>query len=83
VHFGKAEINQRIDIAICDCINAAAFSAIAAIRPTKRPEFFTTKGCDAVAAITGNDFDFCFVDKLHNICRYKTKKALPGAEPFD
>jgi hypothetical protein len=23
VHFGKAEINQRIDIAICDCINAA------------------------------------------------------------
>ncbi|MBB5606668.1 hypothetical protein HDE71_001279 [Janthinobacterium sp. S3M3] len=78
VHFGKAEIDERVDIAVGDGPNGPALTAIAAIGAAKRPEFFTAERCTAVAAIARDDFDFCFVDKLHNFAAIKLKRLYLG-----
>ena len=78
VHFGEAEIDERVDIAVGDCPNGAALAAIAAIGTAERPEFFTAERGAAVAAIARDDFDFCFVDKLHNFAAIKLKRLYLG-----
>jgi hypothetical protein len=78
---GKAVVNQGIDVPVSYGIDAAAFAAITAVRATEWPEFFATKRCNAVAAIAGDNFNFCFVNELH-VGLPKSKKALPAAEPF-
>jgi hypothetical protein len=64
---GVAVVNQRIDIAVCNGINAASASAIATIRTTEWTEFFTAKRGHAVAAITSDHFDSGFVNELHDV----------------
>jgi hypothetical protein len=81
MNFCEAIIYERIDIAIRDGKDAATFTAIATIRPTKWTKFFTAKRSNAIAAITSNHFNFCFIDKFHNLPP-ESKKALPAAEPF-
>ena len=63
---GIAEVDQRVEVAVSDCKDAAAPAAVAAIRATARDVFFTAKGCTAAAAIARDDFDSCFVKKLHD-----------------
>ena len=60
----------------------AALAAVAAVRAAERTKFFAAKRGDAIAAIARDDLDLCFVYELHDLCRPKTKKALPEAEPF-
>ena len=78
VHFGETEIDERVDIAVGDSPDGPALAAIAAIGTAERPEFFTAERCAAVAAIARDDFDFCFVDKLHNFAAIKLKRLYLG-----
>src|SRR5471032_396179 len=78
VHFGKAEIDERVDIAVGHGPDGPALTAIAAIGTAERPEFFTAERGTAVAAIARDDFDFCFVDKLHNFAAIKLKRLYLG-----
>jgi hypothetical protein len=66
VDFGKAEVDQRVDVAVGDCVDRAAAAAVAAVRTAERAEFLAAERGAAVAAVAGDDFDACFVDKLHD-----------------
>ena len=76
-----AKVDQRVEVAVGHGIDAAALAAVATIGSAEWTKFFTTKRCNAVATIARNNFDFCFVYKLHDLPP-KNKKALPAAEPF-
>jgi hypothetical protein len=67
VQFCETIVDQRIDITISDSENTSAFTAITAIGPAKRTEFFSAKRCNTVATVTGHNFDFCFVNELHDL----------------
>ena len=45
--------------------DVAAVAAVAAVRAAERDELLATEADAAVAAIAGNDLDFCFVDEFH------------------
>src|SRR5690554_3943253 len=62
---GVAEVDQCIDVAVGYSVNAAAASAVAAVRAALRYEFFAAKAGRAIAALAGNDFDGGFVDEFH------------------
>jgi hypothetical protein len=84
VQLGITVVNQGVDVTISDRPDTATFAAVAAIRTAERSEFFAAKTRNTVAAIASDDFDFCFVDKLHDyFLPLKIKKALPEAEPFN
>ena len=57
-----AEIDQGVDVFVGHDPDAAAVAAVTAIRPAKRDELLAAKADTAIAAITGGDQDFCFVD---------------------
>ncbi len=61
----KAEIGQRVQVGIALQIDRAAIAAVAAVRPALRDVFFAPESDDAVAAISGFDFDFGFIDEFH------------------
>jgi len=72
-----AVVNQSINIAVRNGMNAASASAIATIRTTEWAEFFTAKRGHAVAAITSDNFDPGFVNELHDVpfcIPYKLKR---------
>src|SRR5690606_34424675 len=62
---GVAEVDQRIDVAVGDRINAAAPAAVTAVGTALGNEFFAAKARRTVAAFAGNDLYGCFVDELH------------------
>nr|GEU28071.1 probable solanesyl-diphosphate synthase 3, chloroplastic [Tanacetum cinerariifolium] len=66
VHLGKAEIDQGIDVTVRYGPDRATLAAVAAVRAAERAEFFTAKRGATIAAVTTDDFNFCFVDKLHD-----------------
>ncbi len=76
---GKAILDQGIDVAIGHGKNAAAATAIAAVRAAARNEFLAPETGDAVPAFSGVDFDGGFVDEFHvsisTICRQDAKSA--------
>jgi hypothetical protein len=78
VHFGIAEIHQGIDVAVRNGPDGRAFAAIAAVGAAEWSEFLATERCAAIAAIAGDDFDFCFVDKLHIFAAIKLKRLYRG-----
>ena len=64
---GIAVIDQRIDVAVGDDVDAATLAAVAAVRAAHRDVFFAAEGGDAVTAVAGFDVDFGFVDEFHGV----------------
>jgi hypothetical protein len=60
-----AIIDQGIDVPIGDCEDAAAITAVTAVRAAAGDEFFTTEAHRAIAALAGMNFNTRFVEKLH------------------
>jgi hypothetical protein len=67
VHLGEAEIDQGIDVTVRYGPDRATLAAVAAVRAAKWAEFFTAKRGATIAAVTTDYFNFCFVDKLHDV----------------
>ena len=61
-----AVVDQRVDVAVGDCPDAAAAPAVASVRPALRDELLATKRSAAVAAVAGSDLNGGFVDELHD-----------------
>src|SRR5439155_20234714 len=59
-------IDQRIDVAIGDCVDAAAASAVAAVGPAPGHVLLTSKRDRAIAAVPGDHLDDGFVDEFHD-----------------
>src|SRR5688572_32188281 len=57
------KLEQRVFVWIRREINTAAIAAIAPARPTFRDEFLPSECDTAMAAISGVNGDFCFVNK--------------------
>src|SRR5690606_16701742 len=76
-----AVVDQRIDIAVGNRIDAAAAAAVAAVRAAEGDELLTAKRGHAVAAVAGGHFDFRFVEEFHDVCMYllglETQKPYP------
>ena len=60
-----AIVDQRVDVAIGDGVDAAAASAVAAVGPAARDVLLAAERCDAVAAVAGDDLDRRFVEEFH------------------
>ena len=75
IAFNKTVFHQGIQIFIGQRPNAAAFTAVAAIGAAARHKFFTAETGRTVAAFAGHHFDFCFVDKFHNVLNRKALRA--------
>ena len=67
VHLGEAEIDQGVDVTVRYGPDRATLAAVAAVRAAERAEFFTAKRGATIAAVTTDHFNFCFVDKLHDV----------------
>jgi hypothetical protein len=64
-----AIVDQRVDVAIRDRVDAAAAAAVAAVGSSARDVLFPAERRDAVAAIAADDFDDRFVEKFHGASR--------------
>jgi hypothetical protein len=60
-----AVVDQRVDVAVCDRVDAAAVAAVAAIRSAARHVFLAAERGDAVAAVAGDDLYLRFVEEFH------------------
>ncbi len=60
-----AEIDQRVDALVGDQPDAAAGTAVTAVRSAERDELLAPEADAAVAAVAGMDFDGGFVDEFH------------------
>ena len=60
-----AIVDQRIDVAIRDRVDAAAASTIPPVRPAAGHELLPTETGDSIPAIAGMDLDHSFVDEFH------------------
>src|SRR5690606_40387443 len=75
-----AVVDQRVDVAIGDRVDAAAASAVAAVGAAARHVLLPPETDGAVAALAGVHFDTRFVDEFHKgraLCAGNgNKKAL-------
>ena len=62
---GMTKIDQRVDVAITNQIDTTTIASVATIGSAPRNIFFATETQAAVAAISGNDFYFYFIDEFH------------------
>ena len=60
-----AVVHQRVDVAVGHRPDAAAATAVAAVRAAPRNELLAPERRRAVAAVAGSDLDARFVDELH------------------
>lgn len=60
-----AIIHEGIDVSVGNRIDRTAASAVAAVRAALRNELFAAEACRTVAALAALDFNFCFINKLH------------------
>ena len=79
-----AKIDQRVEIAVGNRIDAAAATAVAAIRSALRNEFLAAERGDAVAAVAGNNLDLGFVEEFHFglECGVRNEKPCLGGQGF-
>lgn len=63
-----AEVDQRVDVAVCHGIDGAAASAVAAVRAPFGDELFAAKARHAIAAFAGDHFNGGFVYEFHGVC---------------
>jgi hypothetical protein len=75
---GIAIVNQGIDVAICHRDDRASASTITPTRAAFRYELLTTKCNDAIAAVTGVDFDGGFINEFHWRLRNKKPRIRAG-----
>ncbi len=75
---GVTVIDQRVDIAVGDGVNAAPAAAVTAIGSSAWHEFFAAKAGDAIAAFTCVDLDPCFIDEFHGIPNKKGPVVQQG-----
>ena len=78
VQTGIAIVNQGIDIAISNGNDRAAAAAVPAAWAALGNKFLAAKRHNAIAAITGMDFNRGFVDKFHLIGRALGKRGSMG-----
>ena len=69
VHLGIVIIDQGIHVIVGNDPYTPAFPAIAAVRAAKWFEFFAVERSDAIASVTGDYLDSCFVNKFHRVVR--------------
>jgi len=62
---GIAVVDQGVDIAIRNGVNAAAPAAVAAVRAAFGNVFFPPESGNTVAALASDDQNFGFVDEFH------------------
>jgi hypothetical protein len=65
VGFRIAKIDQRVDVPVRNRPDRAALAAVAAVRTAEGAELLAQERGATVAAVARNDFNSCFVDKLH------------------
>src|SRR5690606_16552070 len=68
------EVDQGVEVLRRFQPHAAAVAAVAAVRPAERDELLAPESDAAVAAVSGGDGDFGFVDEFHG-CRAGTGGA--------
>ena len=83
-----AVIDERVDVAVGHCVNAAAVATVAAVRAAAGHELLPPEMGDPVPALAGVDFDPGFVDEFHGRIRvrlarqikkpYRVDRAFPG-----
>ena len=76
---GVAVVDQGIDVAVGNNVDAAAPSTVTTIGPTQRDVFFAPERDRTVATIPGFDMDLCFVDEFHAWTRLLTDICLGRA----
>ncbi len=69
-----AKVGQRVDAFARDEIDAAAVTAVAAVRAAARDELLATKADAAAPARAGFDTDIRFVNEFHGLRVSRTKK---------
>jgi hypothetical protein len=67
VHLGEAEVDQRVDVAVGDAQIEPPLPPSPPSGPPNGRNFSRQERGAAVAAVAGDDFDSCFVDKLHDV----------------
>src|SRR3546814_10932549 len=72
-----AEVDQGVEVLRRLQPHAAAAAAIAAIGPAERDELLAPETDAAVAAVSGSDGDFGFVDQLHG-AGIKGRRGMKG-----
>lgn len=72
------EVNQGVQVFIGHQPDTAAIAAITTVRPAQRNELLATEADAAVAAITGDDLDFCLVYKFHDPLDCLVRTGLDG-----
>src|SRR5690606_977048 len=65
VQSGIAKVDERIDVAVGNCINATATATVGAVGAALGSVFFAANARRAMAACAGNDFDGCCDDEIH------------------
>ncbi len=71
----EAVLDQRVQVLVRQCPHAAAAPTITAIGSAARHVLFAPKAHRAFTAVTGDDFDSCFVDEFHT-CRYRDRAVI-------
>src|SRR5262249_27187530 len=65
MYAGEPIVDQRIDVAVGDGVDAAATAAVTTVGPATRHEFFAPEADDAVPALAGVNFDTRFIYEFH------------------
>ncbi len=74
-----AEIHQRGEVVVHLEDDGAAVAAVAAVRPARRDVFFTVERHRPVAAVSGLDVDFYFIDKHGINLHFRTGRYRAAA----
>jgi hypothetical protein len=64
------KVRERIEPFASDEINAAAVTAVTAVRPAFLDVFLAPEAGDAIAALAGENLDSGFVDEFHLMYLY-------------
>ena len=77
-----AALDQGVQVAVSNKVNAATASPIAAIRSPLRLVLLTPESGSAVTTVTGGNEYLCLVDEFHDACPLRDsvrriEKALP------
>jgi hypothetical protein len=76
---GVTVVDQRIDVAVGNDVDAAAPATVTTVGSAQRDVFFAPERDRTVATIPGFDMDLCFVDEFHAWTRLLTDICLGRA----
>src|SRR5690554_6385604 len=78
----EAKIDQRVEVAVSDYIDAPAAAAVAAVRTAERYELFASERRCAVAAVARGDLDARFVKEFHGVFRCGWPQGRQTKKPY-